>query len=128
MSADASGPLPYPAVDRGPLLVGVLVALAGVAFLVDPLVGAVTVGGVVVRPFVLSAGILAAAFGVGAVVFHRRENAFVARIHVIGAVAWALLFVGVVTGIGTLALLAVGLVLVAALWYVSAMAVGIRPG
>lgn len=96
--------------DAGPAAVGVLVALAGGLFLLEPLVGGPEVGGVAVRPFVLSAGVLGLAFALGAAVFWRRAQRTVALAHLVGAGGWLALFAAASLGSGLLVTLGLAVV------------------
>ncbi|WP_135821344.1 hypothetical protein [Halostella litorea] len=98
--------------DPAGVAVGTVVGLAGLLFLADPYVGAVRVGGVTVRPFVLSAGVLGVGFALGAALFGRQGRRTAARIHAVGAVAWLALFAG--ASVGSPTLVVAGVVLVAA--------------
>jgi hypothetical protein len=96
--------------EAGPMAVGALVGLAGLWFLLEPVVAPVALGPLRVRPVALSAVTLAAAFCLGAVVFYRRGRRLFAFAHGIFGLAWAGLVVGVATGSGTLLLAGVVLV------------------
>jgi len=98
--------------DAAGAAVGTVVGLAGLLFLADPLVGPVSLGGVAVRPFVLSAGVLGVGFALGAVLFGRQGRRTVARVHGVGAVVWLALFAG--ASVGSPTLVVAGVVLVAA--------------
>jgi len=90
--------------EAGPAAVGTLVGLAGLTFLLEPVVGPVPVGGLRVRPVALSAAVLAVALLVGAVVFYRRGRRLFALAHGIFGVAWTGIVVGTATGSGTVLL------------------------
>jgi hypothetical protein len=98
--------------EAGPVAVGTLVGLAGLTFLLEPLVGPLPVGGLRVRPVALSAVVLAAALLLGAVVFYRRGRRLFALAHGVFGLAWAAVVAGTATGSGTL--LVGGVVLVIA--------------
>jgi len=98
--------------EAGPVAVGSLVGLAGLLFLLAPVVDPVPVGGLRVSPVALSAVTLTAGFALGAVVFALRGRRLFALAHGIFAVAWALLVAGPLFGNGDL-LLAGVVVLVA---------------
>ncbi|WP_436907606.1 hypothetical protein [Halosimplex marinum] len=98
--------------EAGPVAVGALVGLAGVTFLLEPLVGPLPVGGLRVRPVALSAVVLAAALLLGAVVFYRRGRRLFALAHGVFGLAWASVVLGTATGNGVL--LVGGVVLVIA--------------
>jgi hypothetical protein len=87
-------------VELGPAAVGVLVGLAGLLYLVTPVVqpNPIPVGSVAVSTVVLSAAVLAVGFTLGAVVFARRGHRLFALAHAVFAVAWALLVVGPLVG------------------------------
>jgi hypothetical protein len=88
------------AVDPGEAAVGVLVGLAGVLFLLQPVVPRLGTETIWVRPFVLSGGVFAAGLGLGAVVYHRRDRRLRALGHGGMGVGWGLVTLGVVTGVG----------------------------
>lgn len=90
--------------ELGPVAVGTLVGLAGLTFLLEPLVGPVPVGDLRVRPVALSAAVLAAALSLGAVVFYRRGRRLFALAHAVFGLAWTAMVVGTATGSGTLLL------------------------
>ncbi|ELZ28135.1 hypothetical protein C475_05000 [Halosimplex carlsbadense 2-9-1] len=90
--------------EPGPAAVGTLVGLAGLTFLLEPLVGPVPLGGLRVRPVALSAAVLAAALLLGAVVFYRRGRRLFALAHGIFGLAWTGIVVGTATGSGRLLL------------------------
>lgn len=98
--------------EPGPAAVGALVGLAGLLFLLEPVVGPVPVAGLRVRPVALSAAVLAVALSVGAVVFYRRGRRLLALAHGVFGLAWAGVVLGTATGSGTL--LVGGVVLVIA--------------
>ena len=83
-----------------PLVVGALVALAGVLFLLEPLVGPIPLFGVPTPPFVLSAAVLALGFGLGAAVYLRRGRRLVGIAHAIGADGFGLVVSGTALGSG----------------------------
>ena len=99
-------------VEAGPAAVGTLVGVAGLLFLLEPLVGPVPVGDLRVRPVALSAVVLALGLGLGAVVFYRRGRRLFAFAHGVFGIAWAGVVLGTATGSG--ALLVGGVVLVIA--------------
>ena len=90
--------------EPGPAAVGTLVGLAGLTFLLEPLVGPVPVGGLRVRPVALSAAVLAVALLLGAVVFYRRGRRLFALAHGVFGLAWTGVVVGTATGSGALLL------------------------
>ncbi|WP_135365238.1 hypothetical protein [Halosimplex halophilum] len=98
--------------EVGPVAVGALVGLAGLTFLLEPLVGPLAVGGLRVRPVALSAVVLAAALLLGAAVFYRRGRRLFALAHAVFGLAWTGIVLGTATGSGTL--LVGGVVLVIA--------------
>ena len=98
-------------VDAGPALVGVLVGLAGLLFLAEPVVDPAA-GGLRVRPVALSAGVLAVAFCAGAAVFARRGRRLFALAHAVFGVAWTAVVAG--TALGSGAVLVAGVVLAVA--------------
>lgn len=87
----------YP-VEPGRTAVGLLVGLAGLCFLAQPLTGPVTVGGVAVQPAAISPVVLAAGFGLGTAVFYRQGHRLFAAAHGIFAIALAGFVGAVATG------------------------------
>ncbi|MFC7019464.1 MULTISPECIES: hypothetical protein [Haloarcula] len=89
-------------VEPGPAAVGVLVGLAGLLYLLTPVVrpNPVPVGDVAVSTVLLSAAVLTTGFTLGAVVFAGRGHRLFALAHAVFAVAWALLVVGPLVGSG----------------------------
>lgn len=104
--------------EAGPAAVGVLVGLAGLLFLVTPVVDPVPVGGLRVSPVALSAIALTAGFALGTVVFALRGRRLFAMAHGVFAAAWALLVAGPLVGNGNL-LLAGVVVLVAGVGFLA---------
>lgn len=96
--------------EVGPMAVGSLVALAGLWFLLEPVVRPLAFGPLRIRPVALSAVTLAAAFCLGAVVFYRRDRRLFAFAHGVFGLAWLGLVVGVAAGNGTVLLAGVVLV------------------
>jgi hypothetical protein len=78
-------------IDYGSAAVGTLVGLAGLLFLVEPVVGPLALGGLRVRPVALSTVVLALGFGLGGVVYLRRGQRLIGIAHAVGAVGWGLL-------------------------------------
>lgn len=72
MSGRNDGSDRRPPVDGGRLAVATLVGAAGVLFLLEPVVGTITLGGVMIRPVGLSVLVLVAGLVLGGVVFLRR--------------------------------------------------------
>ncbi|MFB6173221.1 MAG: hypothetical protein ABEI39_01120 [Halobacteriales archaeon] len=99
-------------VEAGPAAVGTLVGLAGLAFLLEPVVDPVAVGGLRVRPVALSAVVLAVGLSLGAVVFYRRGRRLFALAHGVFGLSWTAIVLGTALGSGTL--LVAGVVLVIA--------------
>lgn len=93
--------------DYGPVVVGLIVGLAGLCFLLEPLVDPFAVGDVRVRPVAASAVLLALGLDVGAVVFLRRGRRLVGLAHAIGGAGFTALVVAVAIDSGTLAVSAV---------------------
>ncbi|WP_254272070.1 hypothetical protein [Haloarcula marina] len=91
-----------PEFELGPMAVGVLVGLAGLLFLLAPVVDPVAVGGGAVSVVALSAVVLTAGFSLGTVVFARRGHRLFAIAHGVFAVAWVLLVLGPLLGVGDL--------------------------
>jgi len=86
--------------ETGPAAVGALVGLAGLLFLLEPVVDPVPVGAVRVRPVALSAVVLAVGLSVGAVVFARRGRRLFALAHAVFGAAWTGIVLGTVLGSG----------------------------
>lgn len=105
-------PTPDRNVDFPSLVVGALVACAGGLFLVEPIVDPFVIFETTIRPIALSAIVLTAGFGLGAVLYRRRNHRSIALAHAIGALGFAslagamavgsqpLLFGGVVVLVG----------------------------
>ena len=93
--------------DPWPVVVGVLVGLAGLSFLLEPLVDPIPVEGFRIRPVAISAVLLAVGLDVGAVVFLRRGRRLVGLAHAIGGVGFTALVIAVAIESGTLAVSAV---------------------
>jgi len=98
--------------EAGPAAVGTLVGLAGLLFLLEPVVDPLAVGPLRVRPVALSALVLAVALLAGAVVFARRGRRRVALAHGVFGVAWTAVVLG--TALGSGAVLVGGVVAVVA--------------
>ncbi|GGN93109.1 MULTISPECIES: hypothetical protein [Haloarcula] len=86
--------------EPGPVAVGSLVGLSGLLYLLVPVVGPVSLGGLSVSVVALSAVVLTLGFSLGFVVFARRGHRLFAAAHGIFAVAWALLALGPFLGSG----------------------------
>lgn len=84
--------------EAGPMAVGSLVGLAGLLFLLAPVVDPVAVGGADVSVVALSAVVLSLGFTLGTVVFARRGRRLFAIAHGVFAVAWTLLVAGPLLG------------------------------
>ena len=97
-------------VEPWPAAVGVLVGLGGLLFLLEPVVGPVTLGPIRARPVALSAVVLAAGFCLGAPVFLRRGRRLFAVAHGVFGLAWAGIAVGTAVRSGTVVVGAVLLV------------------
>jgi hypothetical protein len=93
--------------DYGPVVVGLVVGLAGLCFLLEPVVDPFAVGDFRVRPVAVSAVLLALGLDVGAFVFLRRGRRLVGLAHAIGGVGFTALVVAVAIDSGTLAVSAV---------------------
>jgi hypothetical protein len=93
--------------DPWPVVVGVLVGLAGLFFLLEGVVDPVPVGRFRVRPVALSAVSLALGLDLGAVVFLKRGRRLVGLAHAIGGAGFTALVVAVAFDSGTLAVSAV---------------------
>jgi hypothetical protein len=87
--------------DPGPLVTGAFVGLAGVLFLLQPVVGFVRFGPLRVRPVGLSAVVLAVGMAVGAAVYLGRGNRLVGGAHAVGAVGWGGIVLGTAAANGT---------------------------
>lgn len=96
--------------EAGPTAVGLLVGAGGLAFLLEPVVDPLAVGALRLRPVALSVLLLAAGFGLGAVVFARRGRRLFAAAHAVFGLAWGGIVLGTATGSGTLVVAAVLLV------------------
>ena len=110
---NADGTPGWPSVDDldpVSIVVGSLVAIAGVLLLVQPSVRVLTLFGRRVPTFVASAGVLSLGFAVGTPVYLRRGYRLRGIAHGIGAVGFGSLFFA--AGFGSLALLWVGLAVV----------------
>jgi hypothetical protein len=90
--------------DPGPLVTGGFVGLAGLLFLLQPVVGPVALGALRVQPVALSAVALALGLGIGAVVYLRRGKRLVGGAHAVGAVGWGGIVLGTAAGNGTILL------------------------
>jgi hypothetical protein len=90
--------------DPGPIVTGVFVGLAGVLFLVQPVVPFVELGALRVRPVALSALALAVGLWLGAAVYLRRGKRLVGGAHGVGAVGWSGIVLGTAAGNGTVLL------------------------
>lgn len=88
------------ALDPWSLAVGGLVGLAGVLFLLEPVVDPLVVDRVRLRPVVLSAVVFAVALWVGGVVFLVRGRRAVGIGHAGSALGWILVVVATATGSG----------------------------
>lgn len=110
---DASDPRGRPSLsdlDPASVVVGTLVGLAGVLLLLQPVVRSISVLGTQVPTFILSTGVLALGFAVGAPVYLRRGYRLRGIAHLIGAAGFGSLFFA--AGINSLTLLWVGLAVV----------------
>lgn len=96
--------------DPVSVVVGSIVGLAGVLLLLQPSVRVVDVFGTRVPTFVLSSGVLALGFAVGAPVYLRRGYRLRGIAHAIGAVGFGSLFFA--AGFDSLTLLWLGLAVV----------------
>ena len=109
--ADGSPGMSSPGdLDPVSVVVGSLVAVAGVLLLVQPSVRVLTLFGTRVPTFVASAGVLSLGFAVGTPVYLRRGHRLRGLAHGIGAVGFGGLFFA--AGFGSLALLWLGLAVV----------------
>ncbi|WP_276260011.1 hypothetical protein [Haloglomus litoreum] len=90
--------------DPGPLVTGAFVGLAGLLFLLQPVVPFVELGALRVRPVALSALALAVGLWVGAAVYLRRGKRLVGGAHGVGAVGWSGIVLGTAAGNGTVLL------------------------
>ena len=117
---DRAGPDRKPAagaaldIELGPAAVGVVVGLGGLLFLLEPLVGAVPVGPLRVRPVALSSVVLAGGFCLGGVVFWRRGHRLFGGAHAVFGLAVAGIAVGTALGSGLVLVGAVVLVVAGA--------------
>jgi hypothetical protein len=106
-------------VEPGRTLVALLVGLAGLLFVLQPLTGPVDVGGVPVQPAAVSPLVLTGGFAVGAVVFYRQGYRLFAAAHGVFAVAIGALVGGVATGSEPLLAVSVGALVAGAGWLVT---------
>ncbi|MFC7226538.1 hypothetical protein N0B31_03925 [Salinirubellus salinus] len=90
--------------DAGPLVVGTFVGLAGLFFLVEPVVDPVAVGGLEVRMVGLSALSLVVGLNLGAAVFLSRGERLVGLAHGVAGVGFGAFLLGLAVGSGTLLL------------------------
>jgi hypothetical protein len=117
MSADSDFPTPR-GFDLGRALVGVLVGLAGLLLLAEPLVDPVSVGGQQVPMFLLSGIALAAGLDLGAVVFYRKGMRAAAMAHGVAGLGWSLVVVGPFLGSGVIWFLGLAVVIGGAVFLV----------
>ncbi|MFC7176039.1 hypothetical protein [Halosegnis marinus] len=96
--------------DPASVVVGSIVGVAGILLILQPSVRVVDVFGTRVPTFVLSSGVLALGFAVGAPVYLRRGYRLRGIAHAVGAVGFGGLFFA--AGFGSLALLWLGLAVV----------------
>jgi len=89
-------------VDLAPVAIGLLLAAAGVLFLAQSVVDTVPVGAAAIPPFVLSAGVLSAGFGLGTAIYLRRGRRLLGIAHGVAAAGFGLLFVATSVGSGLL--------------------------
>ena len=87
--------------DPAPLVVGTLVGLAGVLFVLEPVVEPISVFGTPTPPFVLSGAVLAIGFGLGAAAYLRRGRRLIGLAHAVGAGGFGLLVGATALGSGT---------------------------
>ena len=106
-------------VEPGRTAVALLVGLAGLLFVLQPLTGPVDVGGVAIQPAAVSPLVLTAGFAVGAVVFYRQGYGLFAAAHGVFAVAIGALVGGVATGSELLLVVGVGALVAGAGWLVT---------
>ena len=97
-------------IEPWPAAVGVLVGAGGLLFLLEPVVGPVSVGPVRARPVALSAVVLAVGFLLGAPVFYRCGRRLFGIAHGVFGLAWAGVAVGTAARNGALVVGAVLLV------------------
>lgn len=90
--------------DPGPIVTGVFVGLAGLLFLLQPVVPFVEWGQLRVRPVALSALALAVGLWLGTAVYLRRGKRLVGGAHGVGAAGWSGIVLGTAAGNGTLLL------------------------
>lgn len=93
--------------DPGPLVTGAFVGLAGLLFLVQPVVPFVSAGPLRVRPVALSALALSLGLWFGTAVYLARGKRLVGGAHAVGAVGWSGIVLGTATGNGAMLLGAV---------------------
>lgn len=90
--------------DLGPLVVGTFVGLAGLFFLLEPVVGPVALGDLQVRMVALSAVSLVVGLNLGAAVFLSRGQRLVGMAHGVAGVGFGAFLLGLAVGSGTLSL------------------------
>lgn len=105
--------------DPGPLVTGAFVGLAGLLFLVQPVVPFVQIGPLRVRPVALSALALSVGLWLGTMVYLARGKRLVGGAHAVGAVGWSGIVLGTATGngavlLGAVVVLVVGMLALAA--------------
>ena len=85
-------------IDIEPLIVGAIMAVAGLLFLAEPFVDPVMLGGRMVPVAALSFVALAVALDVGAILFYRAGRRSAALAHGVAGLGWTLLIVGPLLG------------------------------
>jgi len=84
--------------DAGPVVVGCVIALAGVLFLAEPFVAPVSLGGTDVPVAAFSFLALAVGLDLGALVFYWRGQRTAALAHGVAGAGWTLLVAGPLLG------------------------------
>ncbi|MES3516692.1 MAG: hypothetical protein PPP58_03400 [Natronomonas sp.] len=97
-------------IDPAPLVVGGFVGIAGLLFLVEPVVDPIDVGVGAIRPVALSALFLTTGFLLGAVVYLRRGDRLVGGAHAVAGVGWGVSIAGFVVGSGAVLFLGIAVI------------------
>ena len=93
--------------DPAPLAVGAFVGLAGLLFLVEPVVDPLRLGGLRIRMVALSATALVVGLNLGAVVFLARGDRLVGLAHGVAGLGFGAFLAGLALGSGSVLLVGV---------------------